>query len=75
MTKQLGALGLVEKSELNSKWSIDIDTHNMFISKRTRKKPFGIYFEFVDPANNLTIMKFVPGTNPFTGFDFQAEIP
>ena len=47
----------------------------MFISMRTGKKHFGIFFEFVDPSNNLTIMKFVPGTDPFSGLDFQAEIP
>ena len=47
----------------------------MFISKRIGKKPFVIFFEFVDPSDNRTIMKFVPGTDPFSGFDFQAEIP
>ena len=72
---QISALDPNVKSELNSKWSIDTSTHNMYISKRTRKKPFGIYFELVDPSNNLTVMKYVPGTNPFSAFDFQVEIP
>ena len=75
LTRQISALGPVEKNDLNSKWSIDIDTYNMFISKRARKKPFGIFLKFMDPSNNLTIMKYVPGTDPLSGFDFHAEIP
>ena len=44
LTRQVSALGPVEKNDLNSKWIIDIDTHNMFISKRACKKSFGIFF-------------------------------
>ena len=47
----------------------------MYVSKRTRKKPSGIFFEFVEPSNNLTVMKYVPPTNPFAAFNFTEEIP
>ena len=51
-------------------------THNIFISKRTGKKSFfGIYFEFFYPINNATLMKYAPGSNPFSGSNFLDNIP
>ena len=47
----------------------------MFITRKTSKNPFRVFFEFVDPSNNVTFMKFIPNSDPFTGFDFKQDIP
>ena len=43
--------------------------------KKNLKSPFKLFFEFTDPSNNLTLMRYFPGQNPFDLFDFSAAIP
>jgi len=61
--------------DCRNKWSIDPDKISLFITKKNTKNTFRLYFEFTDPSNNLTLMRFFPGINPFTLFDFAANIP
>ena len=60
--------------ELLEKWDLD-PNNSLFINRRTSKNPFRIFFEFTDPTSNLTLMRYCPGTNPFTHFDFSQAIP
>ena len=64
-----------EKSRLRDKWSADPDKTSLFITRKTSKNPFRVFFEFVDPSNNVTFMKYIPNSNPFAGFDFKQDIP
>ena len=41
----------------------------------TSKRPFSVYWEFLEPTSNLAFLKFQWGKNPFAGFDFQNRIP
>jgi len=59
---------------LRRKWEIDPDL-SLFITRKTAKNPFRIFFEFTDPSSNITLMRFCPGTDPFTLFDFSQAIP
>jgi hypothetical protein len=61
--------------KIKEKWQLDIDKISLFITRKTSKNPFQIYFEFRDPSNNLTLMRFMPGNNPFQRFDFEQDIP
>ena len=59
---------------LRRKWEIDPDL-SLFITRKTAKNPFRIFFEFTDPSSNITLMRFCPGTDPFALFDFSLAIP
>ena len=63
-----------KRTELKIKWDLDPD-NNLFISRRTSRNPFRIFFEFTDPTSNLTLMRYNPGTHPFEHFDFSQAIP
>ena len=71
----LTTLKVEERDECRNKWSIDTATTFIFITKKNLKNPFKLYFEFTDPSNNLTLMRYFPGHNPFNLFDFSAAIP
>ena len=47
----------------------------LFITRKTAKNPFKIFYEFQDPSNNMTFMRYIPGLNPFDLFDFTQAIP
>ena len=68
-------LKVEEREECRNKWSVDTATTSLFITKKNLKNPFKLYFEFTDPSNNLTLMRYFPGNNPFNLFDFSADIP
>ena len=59
---------------LRRKWEIDPDL-SLFITRKTAKNPFRIFFEFTDPSSNITLMRFCPGIDPFVLFDFSLAIP
>ena len=63
------------KKLIDLKWRLDIDKTSLFIDRKTSKNPFTIFFEFRDPTNNLTLMRYIPENNPFERFDFQQDIP
>ena len=44
-------------------------------TEKPPKTPLTIFFEFRDPTNNLTLMRYIPENNPFERFDFQQDIP
>ena len=64
-----------EQERLRAKWNADPDKTSLFITRKTSKNPFRVFFEFVDPSNNVTFMKYIPNSNPFAGFDFKLDIP
>ena len=64
-----------EMDDCRNKWSVDTANTSLFITKKNLKSPFKLYFEFTDPSNNLTLMRYFPGQNPFNLFDFSAAIP
>jgi hypothetical protein len=57
------------------RWQLDISKTSLFISRKTSKNPFSIFFEFRDPTNNLTLTRYLPDNNPFERFDFEKDIP
>ena len=71
-TKHLKA---AEQTWLRLKWDSQPGNKSLFISRKTSKNPFRVFFEFVDPSNNVTFMRYVPGNSPFTLFDFKEDIP
>ena len=44
------------------------------VKLKTKRKPFGTYWEFLCPSNNTTFMAYIQGTNPFTHYDFKSKI-
>ena len=44
------------------------------VKLKTKRKPFGTYWEFLCPSNNTTFMAYTQGTNPFTHYDFNSKI-
>ena len=65
----------VEKETLKKKWQIYPGDVSLYITRKTTKNPFSIYFEFRDPTNNLTLMRYMSNCNPFERFNFREEIP
>ena len=57
------------------RWQLEIDKVSLFLTRKTSKNPFLIYFEFRDPSKNLTLMRYMTRHNPFARFDFTQEIP
>ena len=74
LAKDAAHLDTTEKKILMKKWQVDSET-TLFISRKTSNNPFKVFFEFVDPTNNVTFMRYSHGTNPFAGFDFLKDIP
>jgi hypothetical protein len=64
-----------EKDAIEKKWTIHIPDISLYITRKTTKKTFSIYFEFRDPTNNLTLMRYMSNCNPFERFNFREEIP
>ena len=76
LDEQTGRIQDKEESKIiQERWQLDIDKTSLFITRKTSKKTFLIYFDFRDPSNNLTLMRFMPGNNPFARFDFAQDIP
>ena len=69
----LRSLPTEARDECRNKWSVDTATTSLFITKKNLKSPFKIYFEFTDPSNNLTLMRFFPGHNPFAGVNISRN--
>ena len=63
-----------KRTELLAKWEAD-PNETLFITRKTAKNPFKIFYEFQDPSNNMTFMRYIPGLNPFDSFDFNQAIP
>ena len=74
LSKDISQLEKTEKGKLQEKWQVDSE-NTLFITRKTSKNPFKVFFEFVDPTNNVTFMRFSKGSNPFAGFDFLEAIP
>ena len=70
MKLNLEKLSEEENKRLTDKWSHE-PGHTLFISRKTSKNPFRVFFEFVDPSNNVTFMRYVPDMDPFTEFNFK----
>ena len=47
----------------------------MPIQLKSKYKPFATYWEFLCPTNNITYNIYIPGMDPFDGFDFTKAIP
>ena len=45
------------------------------VSQKERHKPFKVYYEFLCPSNNTTFMPYTLNSNPFSGYDFNQNIP
>ena len=72
---QVGQIADPELRErTQTKWRLDGDL-SLYVTRKTTKSPFSIYFEFRDPTNNLTLMRYMSRDNPFDRFDFTEEIP
>ena len=65
----------VEKDTITKKWGLHPPDISLYITRKTTKNPFSIYFEFRDPTNNLTLMRYMSNCNPFERFNFREEIP
>ena len=74
LNEQLRGMLEERRTELLRKWEAD-PNDTLYITRKTAKNPFKLYFEFQDPSNNLTFMRYIPGVNPFEHFDFTQEIP
>ena len=44
------------------------------VQLKTKRNPFGTYWEFLCPSNNTTFMAYTPNTNPFSHYDFTNQI-
>ena len=44
------------------------------VKLKTKRKPFGMYWEFLCPSNNTTFMAYTQDTNPFAHYDFTNKI-
>ena len=42
---------------LRRKWEVDPDL-SLFITRKTAKNPFRIFFEFTDPSSNITLIRY-----------------
>ena len=71
---ELNEITAQEATDLRKKWELD-ENMSLFINRRRAKNPFRIFFEFTDPSSNITIMRYCPGVDPFTLFDFTQAIP
>ena len=44
------------------------------VKLKTKRKPFGMYWEFLFHSNNTTFMAYTQDTNPFAHYDFTNKI-
>ena len=44
------------------------------VKLKTKRRPFGMYWEFLCPSNNTTFMTYTQDTNPFSHYDFTNKI-
>merc|ERR1712074_74626 len=75
LDNHLRPLSTEARDECRKQWSVDTATTSLYITKKNQKSPFKLFFEFTDPTNNLTLMRYFPGQNPFDLFDFSEAIP
>ena len=57
LSKDIAHLDETEKGKLQKKWHVDSET-TLFITRKTSRNLFKVFFEFVDPTNNVTFMRF-----------------
>ena len=75
LDRHLSTLSTEARDECRNQWSVDTANTSLYITKKNLKSPFKLFFEFTDPSNNLTLMRYFPGQNPFNLFDFAETIP
>ena len=51
------------------------EINNIPVNQKVQYHPFSMYWEFLCPSNNTTLMNFVPDTNPFLNYEFDKEVP